>query len=245
MAKLESRLQIKKYLYSKTVPKTEPEQTCKIAVLVSGGGSNLQSIIDHIDQRHINANIACVISNKPDAYGLVRAQQVNIPTHIIEHKNHASREAFDAELVKTLAVYNIKLIILAGFMHVLSPTIINEYPVNILNIHPSLLPKHKGLHTHERALEAGDFEHGCSVHFVTAELDGGPLVIQAKVNVEKTDSAETLAARVLEKEHIIYPLAVKWFSDKRLKLKAGKVHFDHLPLDQALLLSPEHEALLR
>jgi len=227
------------------VPKTEPEQTCKIAVLISGGGSNLQSIINHVEQNHINASIACVISNNSDAYGLVRAQQVNIPTHIIEHKNHDSRESFDAELVKTLAVYNIKLIVLAGFMRVLSPTLIDEYQGNILNIHPSLLPKHPGLHTHARAIEAGDSEHGCSVHFVTAELDGGPLVIQAKVNVEKTDSAETLAARVLEKEHIIYPLAVKWFCDKRLKLKAGKIHFDHSPLNQALLLSPEHEALLR
>lgn len=227
------------------MPKTEPEQTCKIAVLISGGGSNLQSIINHVEQNHINASIACVISNKSDAYGLVRAQRANIPTHIIEHNSYTSREEFDAELVKTLAVYNIKLIVLAGFMRVLSPTLIDEYQGNILNIHPSLLPKHPGLHTHARAIEAGDSEHGCSVHFVTAELDGGPLVIQAKVNVEKTDSAETLAARVLEKEHIIYPLAVKWFCDKRLKLKAGKIHFDHSPLNQALLLSPEHEALLR
>ncbi|QMU60329.1 MAG: phosphoribosylglycinamide formyltransferase [Gammaproteobacteria bacterium] len=225
--------------------KAEPDQTCKIAVLISGGGSNLQSIIDHIDQRNINASIACVISNNPDVYGLVRAQQANIPTHIIEHSKHDSREAFDVELVRTLEVYNIKLIILAGFMRVLSPTFINEYPNNILNIHPSLLPKYPGLHTHVRALKAGENEHGCSVHFVTAELDDGPLIIQAKVPVEKTDSAESLAARVLEKEHIIYPLAVKWFCDKHLELKAGKVHVDNLPLKQTLLLSPEYEALLK
>jgi phosphoribosylglycinamide formyltransferase-1 len=153
------------------VPKVAPDSSCKIAVLISGGGSNLQSIIDHVEQGHIYANIACVISNKPDAYGLVRAQNANIPTHVIEHKNYASREAFDQELINTLAVYNIKLIILAGFMRILGPTFINEYQGNILNIHPSLLPKYAGLDTHVRAIEAGDSEHGCSVHFVTTDLD--------------------------------------------------------------------------
>ena len=227
------------------MPEIAQEPSCKIAILVSGGGSNSQSIIDHVQQGHINADIACVISNKSGAYGLVRAQQASIPTHIIEHKYHVTREAYDTELIKTLAVYNIKLIILAGFMRVLSPTFINEYQENILNIHPSLLPKYTGLNTHARVLEAGESQHGCSVHFVTAELDKGPLVIQAKVNVKKTDSADTLAARVLEKEHIIYPLAVKWFCDKRLELEDGKVHFDNSPLNQTLLLSPEYEALLR
>ena len=208
------------------MPKDAPENSCKIAVLISGGGSNLQSIIDHIEQGHINASIACVISNKADAYGLVRARDANIPTHVIEHKNYASRETFDQELVRTISVYNIKLIILAGFMRVLSPTFINEYQGNILNIHPSLLPKYPGLHTHARAIEAGDNEHGCTVHFATADLDDGPLVIQAKVNVEDSDNSDALAARVLKKEHIIYPLAVKWFCDKRLKqLIAGKASF--------------------
>lgn len=233
----------------KTAPKTEPntsrETSCKIAVFVSGGGSNLQSILDHVEQGHINAEIACVISNNPSAYGLQRANKANIPTHVINHKNHASREAFDTELISTLAVYNIKLIVLAGFMRVLSPTFINEYPANILNIHPSLLPKYSGLHTHERALAAGDKEHGCSVHFVTAELDEGPLIIQAKVQVENTDTTDTLAARVLEKEHIIYPLAVKWFCDKRLSLKEGVAHLDNSALKQAVLLTPEHVTQLR
>jgi phosphoribosylglycinamide formyltransferase-1 len=221
------------------------ERSCKIAVLISGSGSNLQSIVDHVEQGHINANIVCVISNKPDAYGLVRAQMANIPTYIIEHKMHASREAFDAELAKTLAVYNANLIILSGFMRVLSPTFINEYPDNILNIHPSLLPKYAGLHTHTRALKAGDSEHGCSVHFVTTELDEGPLVIQAMINIKKTDTAGTLATRVLEKEHIIYPLAVKWYCEKRLKLEAKKVYFEGSLLKQALLLTSEHEAELK
>ncbi len=227
------------------MPKVAPDSSCKIAVLISGGGSNLQSIIDHVEQGHIYANIACVISNKPDAYGLVRAQNANIPTHVIEHKNYASREAFDQELINTLAVYNIKLIILAGFMRILGPTFINEYQGNILNIHPSLLPKYAGLDTHVRAIEAGDSEHGCSVHFVTTDLDEGPLVIQAKVKVENSDSPDVLAAHVLEKEHIIYPLAVKWFCEKRLTFNNSKAYFDNAPLEQAVLLTQEHEALLQ
>ncbi len=221
------------------------DQPCEIAVFVSGGGSNLQSIIDHVQQGHIHANIACVISNNPDAYGLIRAQQASIPTHIIEHKHYETREAFDRELLKTLAVYNIKLIVLAGFMRVLSPTLINEYQECILNIHPSLLPKYTGLHTHARALEANDTQHGCSVHFVTAELDEGPLVIQAAVGVKETDTVDTLAARVLKKEHIIYPLAVKWFCEKRLQIKGNKIYFDNSSLNQAIQLSPEHEAQLK
>jgi phosphoribosylglycinamide formyltransferase-1 len=216
-----------------------------IAVLISGGGSNLQSIIDHVQKRNIHANIACVISNKPDAYGLTRAQQADIPTHVVDHKSFSTREAFDTELLKILAVYNIKLIILAGFMRVLSPTFINEYPQNILNIHPSLLPKYPGLHTHERALQAGDTQHGCSVHFVTAALDEGPLVIQATVDTKVADTTETLAARVLKKEHIIYPLAAKWFCEKRLELKNNKIYFDDSPLNQAIKLTPEHEAQLK
>jgi len=218
--------------------------SCKIAVLISGGGSNLQSIIDHVTQGHINASIACVISNKPDAYGLQRAEQANIPTHVIEHKNYASREDFERELIQTLEVYNCKLIILAGFMRVLGPTFINEYPDQILNIHPSLLPKYTGLHTHKRAIEAGDAEHGCSVHFVTADLDEGPIVIQAKVPVKQNDTADTLAARVLEKEHIIYPLAVKWFCEEQLNMQNQQAYFENSVLTQPIVLKPEHEKLL-
>ncbi|MBT8124130.1 MAG: phosphoribosylglycinamide formyltransferase [Gammaproteobacteria bacterium] len=222
-----------------------PENSCKIAVFISGSGSNLQSIIDHIEQGHINADIACVISNKPNAYGLVRAQKANIPTHINDHKNHTTRESFELELIKTLDVYNIKLIVLAGFMRVLSTTFINKYHGNILNIHPSLLPKYTGLNTHSRVLEAGDTEHGCSVHFVTSDLDEGPLVIQAKVKVNKSDSPDVLAARVLEKEHIIYPLAVKWFCENRLAFKNSKAHLDDSPLEQAVLLTQDLETLLK
>ena len=219
--------------------------SCQIAVLISGSGSNLQSIIDHIRQGHIDASIACVISNNPNAYGLLRAKQANITTHVIENKNYASREKFDAELIKTLRVYNIKLIVLAGFMRILSPNFINEYQGDVLNIHPSLLPKYTGLHTHERALKANDTEHGCSVHFVTPELDEGPLIIQAKVSIKKSDSPESLAKRVLEKEHIIYPLTVKWFCEGRLRLKASKVYFDNKSLQKAIILNSEHEKELQ
>lgn len=222
-----------------------PENSCKIAVFISGSGSNLQSIIDHIEQGHINADIACVISNKSDAYGLVRAQKTNIPTHIKDHKNHTTRESFELELIKTLDVYDIKLIVLAGFMRVLSTTFINKYHGNILNIHPSLLPKYTGLNTHSRVLEAGDTEHGCSVHFVTSDLDEGPLVIQAKVKVDKFDTPDVLAARVLEKEHIIYPLAVKWFCENRLAFKNSKAYLDDSPLEQAVLLTQDLETLLK
>ncbi len=215
--------------------------SCQIAVLISGSGSNLQSIIDHIQQGHIDASIACVISNNPNAYGLLRAKEANIATHIIEHNNFATREKFDRELIKTLKVYNIKLIVLAGFMRILSPYFINEYQGKVFNIHPSLLPKYTGLHTHERALNANDTEHGCSVHFVTAELDEGPLILQAKVNIKKSDSPESLAKRVLEKEHIIYPLTVKWFCEGRLRLNASNVYFDNKPLEQVIMLNSEHE----
>lgn len=221
------------------------DDSCNIAVLISGSGSNLQSIIDHVRQGHINANIACVISNNPDAYGLVRAKQANIPTHIIEHTKYASREGFEKELIKTLEVYNTELIVLAGFMRVLSNSFIDEYQDNILNIHPSLLPKFSGLHTHQRVLEAGETEHGCSVHFVTADLDQGPLIIQAKVPVNNSDDPDSLAKRVLEKEHIIYPLAIKWLSQKKLSSKNGDVFFENKLLDKPIYLAPEHEAELQ
>jgi len=221
------------------------KESCKIAVLISGGGSNLQSIIDHVTKSHIDATIACVISNNPDAYGLKRAQQANIPTQVIEHKKYPSREGFEQELINSLAVYNIKLIVLAGFMRVLSPTFINEYPASILNIHPSLLPKYTGLHTHGRVLTAGESEHGCSVHFVTAALDEGPLILQAKVDVKSDDTIDALASRVLEKEHVIYPLAVKWFCENRLKLVEDVVYLDEQALSQAILLSHAHETELQ
>lgn len=221
------------------------DSTCKIAVLISGGGSNLQAIIDQIQAGNIKAKISCVISNTPLAYGLERAKIANIPAHIIEHSNYNSREAFDAELLRVIKVNTIDLIVLAGFMRILSKTFIDQCNVNILNIHPSLLPKFPGLHTHQRVIEANETEHGCSVHFVTPDIDSGPLLIQAKVNINKNDTAETLASRVLEKEHIIYPLTVKWYSEKRIMQIDEKAYFDNKRLENAIILSKKHEAELQ
>ncbi|WP_373387538.1 phosphoribosylglycinamide formyltransferase [Pseudomonas alcaligenes] len=191
---------------------------CNVVVLISGSGSNLQALIDSIANDGNPARIAAVISNRADAYGLVRAQNAGIQTRVLDHKQFDGREAFDAALVEAIDGFDPQLVVLAGFMRILTGDFVRHYEGRLLNIHPSLLPKHKGLHTHQRALEAGDREHGCSVHFVTEELDGGPLVVQAVVPVESGDTPESLAQRVHSQEHNIYPLAMRWFAEGRLKL---------------------------
>ena len=196
---------------------------CNVVVLISGSGSNLQALIDSIQasadaSASSPARICAVISNRADAYGLQRAQQAGIATQVLDHKQFDGREAFDAALAQAIDSYEPQLVILAGFMRILSAGFVRHYAGRLLNIHPSLLPKYKGLHTHQRALEAGDSEHGCSVHFVTEELDGGPLVIQAVIPVRSDDSPTSLAQRVHEQEHLIYPLAMRWFAEGRLRL---------------------------
>ncbi|KIH82295.1 Phosphoribosylglycinamide formyltransferase [Pseudomonas batumici] len=192
--------------------------TCNVVVLLSGTGSNLQALIDNVRSADIPARIAAVISNRADAYGLQRAQDAGIETRVLDHKAFDGREAFDAALIELIDAFNPQLVVLAGFMRILSADFVRHYQGRLLNIHPSLLPKYKGLHTHQRALDAGDREHGCSVHFVTEELDGGPLVVQAVVTVESDDTAHSLAQRVHTQEHRIYPLAVRWFAEGRLVL---------------------------
>ena len=192
--------------------------TCDVVVLLSGTGSNLQALIDSTRTGDSPARIAAVISNRSDAYGLQRAREAGIATRTLDHKAFEGREAFDSALVELIDAFNPKLVVLAGFMRILSADFVRHYAGRLLNIHPSLLPKYKGMHTHQRALDAGDSEHGCSVHFVTEELDGGPLVVQAVVPVESDDSAQTLAQRVHTQEHRIYPLAVRWFAEGRLIL---------------------------
>ena len=192
--------------------------TCDVVVLLSGTGSNLQALIDSNDVKDSPARIRAVISNRADAFGLQRAKDAGIDTRVLDHKAFEGREAFDAALIEIIDTFNPQLVVLAGFMRILSADFVRHYQGRLLNIHPSLLPKYKGLHTHQRALEAGDREHGCSVHFVTEELDGGPLVVQAVVPVESGDSAQTLAQRVHTQEHRIYPLAVRWFAEGRLIL---------------------------
>lgn len=192
--------------------------TCDVVVLLSGTGSNLQALIDSTRTGDSPARIAAVISNRSDAYGLQRARDAGIATRTLDHKAFEGREAFDSALIDLIDTFNPKLVVLAGFMRILSADFVRHYAGRLLNIHPSLLPKYKGMHTHQRALDAGDSEHGCSVHFVTEELDGGPLVVQAVVPVESDDSAQTLAQRVHTQEHRIYPLAVRWFAEGRLIL---------------------------
>ncbi|WJN60836.1 phosphoribosylglycinamide formyltransferase [Pseudomonas sp. F(2018)] len=199
---------------------------CNVVVLISGSGSNLQALIDSIANDGNPARIAAVISNRADAYGLERARQAGIATRVLDHKQFDGREAFDTALVEAIDGFDPQLVVLAGFMRILTGNFVRHYEGRLLNIHPSLLPKYKGLHTHQRALEAGDSEHGCSVHFVTEELDGGPLVVQAVVPVESGDTPESLAQRVHSQEHHIYPLAMRWFAEGRLRLGASGAQLD-------------------
>ncbi|MEH6577857.1 MAG: phosphoribosylglycinamide formyltransferase [Amphritea sp.] len=197
-----------------------------IVVLISGSGSNLQAIIDAIDCGRIHGRISAVVSNKPDVFGLERANKAGIPQRVINHKEYAERETFDAAMQECIDQYQPDLVILAGFMRILTPEFVRHYQGKILNIHPSLLPKFRGLHTHQRALEAGDKVHGCTVHFVTEELDGGPLAIQAPIPVLANDTENTLQQRVHLSEHQIYPLAVEWFCSGKLAHTSGQVQLD-------------------
>ncbi|MCE9679507.1 phosphoribosylglycinamide formyltransferase [Shewanella sp. AS1] len=205
-----------------------PER-CRIVVLISGNGSNLQAIIDSCDD-NLQANLVGVISNKPDAYGLVRAHHNEIDTSCVIAHQGESRAEYDARLQSALDKYQPDLIVLAGFMRILSDEFVERYQGRMLNIHPSLLPKYAGLNTHQRAIDASDDEHGASVHFVIPALDAGPVILQAKVPVYPEDDAELLAQRVHEQEHAIYPLVVRWFTQNRLKMTEGVAYLD----DQAL-----------
>ncbi|MNN15055.1 Phosphoribosylglycinamide formyltransferase [compost metagenome] len=207
-----------------------PSKTCDVVVLLSGTGSNLQALIDSTRTGDSPVRIRAVISNRADAYGLQRAKDAGIATAVLDHKAFDGREAFDTALVELIDGYQPQLVVLAGFMRILSAGFVRHYQGRLLNIHPSLLPKYKGLHTHQRALEAGDKEHGCSVHFVTEELDGGPLVVQAVIPVELDDTPERLAQRVHSQEHQIYPLAVRWFAEGRLRLGEHGALLDGQPL---------------
>lgn len=206
----------------------------RVVVLISGSGSNLQAIINAAETGAINIELSAVISNRSGVKGLERAENHGIPTRVLDHREYDSRESFDLALQALIDQFEPDLVVLAGFMRILTPTFTGHYLGRMLNIHPSLLPKYQGLHTHQRALDAGDSEHGVTVHFVTAELDGGPAVIQARVPVLTDDTAESLAARVLVEEHRIYPLAVGWFADGRLTMANGIAQLDGkpLPLDE-------------
>lgn len=189
-----------------------------IVVLISGSGSNLQALIDAASHADYPARICAVISNRPDAGGLIRAERAGIPTHVVDHTRFAERRDFERAMETIIDRYHPGLVALAGFMRILTPEFVSHYLGRMLNIHPSLLPNFQGLNTHQRALDSGVSEHGVSVHFVTPDLDGGPVVIRAIVPIQSGDTAQTLAARVLLEEHRIYPQAVKWFAQGRLQL---------------------------
>lgn len=194
-----------------------------IVILISGRGSNMEALIGARDRGDLPVNIAAVISNRPDAKGLETAAAAGIATRCLDHKAYAGRDAFDAALAACIDEFAPDLVVLAGFMRILTPDFVRHYEGRLLNIHPSLLPSFPGLHTHQRALDEGVRIHGCTVHFVTAELDHGPVVIQAAVPVLDGDDEASLAARVLRQEHQVYPQAVRWFAEGRLSLVDGRV----------------------
>lgn len=211
---------------------TIERQRLPVVVLISGSGSNLQALIDAAAAADYPARICAVISNRPAAGGLARAKQAGIPTHVIDHCQFPDRRSFELALEKIIDRYQPGLVVLAGFMRILTPDFVHHYLGRMLNIHPSLLPNFTGLNTHQRALDSGVKTHGASVHFVTADLDGGPVVIRAQVPIHSEDTAQALAARVLIEEHKIYPQAVKWFAQGRLKLVAQQALLDGQPIDQ-------------
>ncbi|WP_417664943.1 phosphoribosylglycinamide formyltransferase [Pseudidiomarina sp.] len=202
----------------------------RIVVLISGSGTNMQAIIDACQAGKIAGEVVAVISNKAGVAGLEKAQAAGVPTAVLSHKDFDSREAYDQELQQLIDGYTPDLIVLAGFMRILTPDFTRHYHGRMLNIHPSLLPKYKGINTHQRALDAGDTEHGVSVHFVTEELDGGPVILQATIPVFDGDTAADLQARVHTQEHAIYPLVVSWFCKGRLRLTTNGAELDEQPL---------------
>ena len=207
-----------------------------IGVLVSGSGTNLQAIIDHIEAKRLDAKIEVVLSNKADAYGLVRAENHGIATEVLDHKQFPSREAYDRAVVDLLRARGVDLVVLAGFMRLLSPVFVKAYSNRIMNIHPALLPAFPGLHVQKKAVDHGVRFSGCTVHFVNEECDEGPIIIQAVVPVFPDDSEESLAARILKQEHRIYPRAIQLYAEGRLRVEGRRVLVDGLAKDDARVL---------
>jgi len=211
------------------------EKKASLVVLISGSGSNLLAIIDAIKNKQLNAEIKTVISNQVTAKGLDHAIRENITTHVVDHKQYPTREMFDQAMIKIIDPLKPDLVVLAGFMRILSKNFIEKYQHRLINIHPSLLPKYKGLNTHQLAIDNNDEVHGASVHYVNFELDSGPVVIQAEVPVLATDNAEALAARVLHEEHKIYPMAIQMHINGRIRFDNDQLKFDNKTLTRPLL----------
>ncbi len=212
-----------------------------IVILISGRGSNMLAIAERAASGALPVDIRAVVSDRADAAGLAAATRLNIPTLPLSPREFADRAAYDAALAQRVAACEPGLVVLAGFMRILTPAFIQPFADRILNIHPSLLPKYRGLHTHRRALEAGDTVHGVSVHFVTQELDGGPVIIQARVPVLAGDTEASLSARVQRQEHRIYPQVIDWFAGGRLRLRDDRAWLDGEPLDTPITMDAEGE----
>jgi len=210
-------------------------EKASLVVLISGTGSNLQAIIDAINNNQLDADIKAVISNKASAGGLDLAARENITCHVIDHKAFSTRLAFDQAMIKVINACQADLVVLAGFMRILSNEFIDHYQHRLLNIHPSLLPKYKGLNTHQQAIDNKDALHGASVHYVSHELDSGPIVIQAAIPVLASDTAASLAERVLMEEHKIYPVAIKLHTSRRIHFSNNRLQFDGRSLTKPLL----------
>ncbi|TMQ77205.1 Phosphoribosylglycinamide formyltransferase [Candidatus Accumulibacter phosphatis] len=213
-----------------------------MVVLISGRGSNLTSLLNAATSGAIPARIVGVISNRPDAMGLQTAETHGVPTCVIDHRGFAEREQFDVAVAAAIDGFTPDLVVLAGFMRILGQAFVRRYENRLINIHPSLLPAFPGLHTHRRALAEGVRIHGCTVHFVTPDLDHGPVIVQAAVPVLDDDDEATLAARVLVQEHQVYPLAVRWFAEGRLHLRNGRVWLDMPQADGMALIAPQSVA---
>ena len=220
-------------LFFEPLQKSRIVNPMKIAVLISGSGSNLQALIDYQSNAHYE--ITLVISNRPQAYGLVRARNANIPTLLLDHTDYADRLAFDKAVMAALDQAKIEGVILAGFMRILTPEFTLHYLGRMLNIHPSLLPKYPGLHTHQRALEAKDSEHGVSIHFVTPELDGGPVILQSIIQIADDDTPETLQDKIHQEEYKIYPLVTDWLALGKIQLADNQVLYQQKVLSAPLV----------
>lgn len=207
----------------------------KLVVLLSGEGSNLQAIIDQISAGNIKAQISAVISNRENAYGLIRAEKAGIPAMVLDHKQFIDRESFDDSLAQIIESYEPDLIVLAGFMRILSDDFVIQFKDRLINIHPSLLPKYKGLDTHKRALQNGDKQHGASVHYVIPELDAGTVILQGVVDIQDDDTEESLANRVHKIEHRIYPKAIAYLAEGQIKNTPEGVLFNNSFLNEALI----------
>jgi phosphoribosylglycinamide formyltransferase 1 len=213
-----------------------------IVILISGRGSNMGALLDAVAAGALPVRVAAVLANRPDAAGLGIAAARGVATRVVDHRDYAEREAFDAALAAAIDGYAPDLVVLAGFMRVLGDAFVRRFAGRLINIHPSLLPSFQGLHTHRRALAEGVRVHGCTVHFVTPALDHGPIIVQAAVPVLDGDDEARLAARVLVQEHAVYPLAIRWFAEGRLRLAGGRVEFDAAQDAAGVLVSPLAQA---